>query len=76
MGDPDAGTDPLARFSGPVREWFASSFPEPTGAQAGAWGPISRGEHTLLCAPTGSGNTKAGEGFMAIQSVRQQTTTQ
>ncbi len=46
-------------FSEPVREWFGSSFPEPTSAQAGAWPAIARGEHTLLCAPTGSGKTLA-----------------
>ncbi len=50
---------PLAPFSEPVRAWFETSFPEPTAAQAGAWGPIARGEHTLLCAPTGSGKTLA-----------------
>ncbi len=42
-----------------MRAWFSSSFPEPTAAQTGAWGPIARGEHTLLCAPTGSGKTLA-----------------
>lgn len=49
----------LEPFSTPVRAWFESSFPEPTAAQAQAWGPIARGEHTLLCAPTGSGKTLA-----------------
>jgi len=49
----------LARFSPPVRDWFATSFAEPTAAQVGAWGPIADGEHTLLCAPTGSGKTLA-----------------
>lgn len=53
---PEAALDP---FSAPVRAWFGSSFPAPTSAQAQAWGPISRGEHTLLCAPTGSGKTLA-----------------
>ncbi len=51
--------DPLEHFSSPVRAWFNSSFPRPTAAQAEAWGPISRGEHTLLSAPTGSGKTLA-----------------
>src|SRR5690606_18571993 len=37
--------------------WFDASFPGPTEAQAGAWDAISRGEHTLVVAPTGSGKT-------------------
>lgn len=49
----------LAEFSPAVREWFSSSFPAPTDAQDRSWGPIRRGEHTLLCAPTGSGKTLA-----------------
>ncbi|MEI2639200.1 MAG: crosslink repair DNA glycosylase YcaQ family protein [Microthrixaceae bacterium] len=50
---------PLEQFSAATVEWFNSSFPAPTEAQLGAWGPISRGENTLLCAPTGSGKTLA-----------------
>jgi ATP-dependent helicase Lhr and Lhr-like helicase len=49
----------LEPFSPPVRAWFASSFPEPTDAQAQAWPAIAGGRHTLLCAPTGSGKTLA-----------------
>jgi len=58
-GPIDAGIAALEPFSPAVRAWFESSFPEPTAAQVGAWGPIARGEHTLLCAPTGSGKTLA-----------------
>ncbi|MFZ4519792.1 MAG: Lhr family helicase [Microthrixaceae bacterium] len=61
-GRPGGGAgpaDPLVGFGAPVRAWFTSSFPAPTGAQAGAWGPIAAGRHTLLCAPTGSGKTLA-----------------
>src|SRR6186713_3080773 len=47
----------LQRFSPAVREWFATSFPEPTAAQVQGWPPISEGHHTLICAPTGSGKT-------------------
>ena len=47
----------LERFSPAVREWFATSFPEPTAAQVQGWPPITEGEHTLICAPTGSGKT-------------------
>ncbi|AXH94794.1 Lhr family ATP-dependent helicase [Ornithinimicrobium avium] len=47
----------LDRFSPATRAWFDASFPRPTAAQAGAWEAISRGEHTLVVAPTGSGKT-------------------
>ncbi len=40
-----------------MREWFAASFPEPTPAQVQGWPHIAAGEHTLICAPTGSGKT-------------------
>ena len=51
--------DPLARFSPPTREWFASVFAAPTTVQAEAWRAISDGEHALVVAPTGSGKTLA-----------------
>jgi ATP-dependent Lhr-like helicase len=51
--------DPLSAFSPAVRNWFASSFAEPTPAQAQAWPAIASGEHVLLSAPTGSGKTLA-----------------
>ncbi|MCU0261684.1 MAG: DEAD/DEAH box helicase, partial [Ilumatobacteraceae bacterium] len=47
----------LEAFSPAVRAWFATSFPEPTAAQAQGWPHIAGGEHTLICAPTGSGKT-------------------
>jgi ATP-dependent Lhr-like helicase len=51
--------DPLARFSGPTREWFAGTFAAPTPAQAGAWSAIAEDHNTLVIAPTGSGKTLA-----------------
>jgi ATP-dependent Lhr-like helicase len=51
--------DPLAPFSEPVRAWFASTFAEPTRAQADGWEAIAAGRHTLIHAPTGSGKTLA-----------------
>ncbi|MEP1125903.1 MAG: DEAD/DEAH box helicase [Ilumatobacter sp.] len=47
----------LDAFSPAVGEWFASSFPSPTPPQIQGWPHIAAGEHTLICAPTGSGKT-------------------
>jgi ATP-dependent Lhr-like helicase len=49
----------LDRFSPAVREWFGSSFEEPTQAQTEGWAAIAAGHHTLIHAPTGSGKTLA-----------------
>ncbi|MEY4231644.1 MAG: hypothetical protein RLZZ362_2493, partial [Actinomycetota bacterium] len=49
--------DVLDRFSPAVAAWFASSFPEPTPPQVLGWPHIVDGDHTLICAPTGSGKT-------------------
>ncbi|HVN50572.1 MAG TPA: DEAD/DEAH box helicase, partial [Acidimicrobiales bacterium] len=51
--------DPLEPFSPAVREWFATTFAEPTAAQAQGWPAIASGDHTLILAPTGSGKTLA-----------------
>ena len=47
----------LDRFSEPTRAWFSAAFAEPTTAQEGAWESISKGQHALVVAPTGSGKT-------------------
>ncbi|MFN5841133.1 MAG: DEAD/DEAH box helicase, partial [Acidimicrobiaceae bacterium] len=47
----------LEAFSSAVREWFATSFPEPTPPQVQGWPAIVGGAHTLICSPTGSGKT-------------------
>ncbi len=48
-----------ASFAPATREWFDSSFAEPTPAQVGAWDGIAGDEHVLVVAPTGSGKTLA-----------------
>jgi ATP-dependent Lhr-like helicase len=45
----------LDLFSEATREWFVSTFAEPTPAQDQGWPAIASGEHTLIQAPTGSG---------------------
>ena len=47
----------LDQFSPPVREWFSTSFPEPTPPQTMGWPAIAKGDNTLILAPTGSGKT-------------------
>ena len=49
--------DVLSSFSPATRAWFEGAFAAPTAAQIGAWEAISRGEHALVVAPTGSGKT-------------------
>src|SRR5579863_8693847 len=52
-------SDPLAAFHAPVREWFEAVFPAPTPPQELGWPAISRGDSTLILAPTGTGKTLA-----------------
>ncbi|WAJ46326.1 ATP-dependent helicase [Mycobacterium sp. Aquia_216] len=52
-------TEALEKFSAITREWFSSTFPAPTTAQAAAWDAIADGNNTLVIAPTGSGKTLA-----------------
>ena len=49
--------DPLAPFHPATRGWFSGAFEEPTRPQALGWPAITRGESTLILAPTGSGKT-------------------
>ena len=50
-------SDLLALFHAPTRDWFNAVFAAPTKAQELGWPPISRGESTLILAPTGTGKT-------------------
>lgn len=56
---PSLPAESLGRFSAITRDWFASTFPAPTTAQASAWSAIAAGDNTLVIAPTGSGKTLA-----------------
>ena len=51
--------DPLAVFSESTRAWFTSAFLAPTAPQSEGWPAIAAGDHTLVCAPTGTGKTLA-----------------
>jgi ATP-dependent Lhr-like helicase len=44
-------------FHATVRQWFDAVFPGPTRPQRMGWPAISRGDSTLILAPTGTGKT-------------------
>jgi ATP-dependent helicase Lhr and Lhr-like helicase len=56
-GSPVSSVNALDGFSPATRAWFEGAFAVPTQAQAQAWRAISKGEDTLVIAPTGSGKT-------------------
>ena len=49
-----------------INAWFAETYGKPTPVQEEAWPLISKGEHVLALAPTGSGKTLTG--FLAAIS--------
>src|SRR5580693_5945073 len=60
VGSRRYGERVLDSFHPAVRAWFERRFPAgPTEPQAGGWGEIAAGRHTLIAAPTGSGKTLA-----------------
>ena len=60
MPDTDVEDQGISLTAGPLRDWFASTFPQgPTPAQRLAWPFLSAGENLLLVSPTGTGKTLA-----------------
>ena len=55
----DAGWVEQLGFHPLLGEWFYQRYTEPTEVQLQAWERISRGEHVLVSAPTGTGKTLA-----------------
>src|SRR2546421_9592629 len=51
--------DPLDLFHPAVKQWFTASFGAATAPQAQGWPAVSRGDSTLILAPTGTGKTLA-----------------
>src|SRR5438067_10499298 len=49
--------DPLSLFHPITAAWFRAVFDQPTPPQRDGWPAISRGESTLIIAPTGTGKT-------------------
>ncbi|MDQ2942638.1 MAG: DEAD/DEAH box helicase, partial [Candidatus Dormibacteraeota bacterium] len=49
----------LDLFAPATRDWFRSSFDEPTQVQERGWQEVAAGKHVLMAAPTGSGKTLA-----------------
>jgi ATP-dependent helicase Lhr and Lhr-like helicase len=56
---PAGGSDVLDLFHPITAEWFRAVFDDATAPQREGWPPISRGESTLILAPTGTGKTLA-----------------
>jgi ATP-dependent Lhr-like helicase len=54
---PDASSDAFACFHPVTTAWFRAVFDAPTAPQRLGWPAISRGESTLILAPTGTGKT-------------------
>jgi ATP-dependent Lhr-like helicase len=54
-----AGSDVLDLFHPITAEWFRAVFDDATAPQREGWPAISRGESTLILAPTGTGKTLA-----------------
>jgi ATP-dependent Lhr-like helicase len=52
-------TNTLELFHPAVRDWFYAVFTDPTRPQILGWPAISRGDSTLILAPTGTGKTLA-----------------
>lgn len=53
----EAPSDPLELFHPVTAKWFRAVFEDVTAPQREGWPAISRGESTLILAPTGTGKT-------------------
>ncbi len=49
--------DSLSVFDPIIAKWFCAKYVNPTDIQTKAWPIIASGQHTLVCAPTGTGKT-------------------
>ena len=47
----------LSVFDPIIAKWFCAKYDNPTDIQTKAWPIIASGQHTLVCAPTGTGKT-------------------
>lgn len=47
----------LSVFDPIIAKWFCAKYDNPTDIQIKAWPIIASGQHTLVCAPTGTGKT-------------------
>ena len=56
---PAAAIDVLGLFHPTTAQWFREALGEPTAPQVEGWPAVSRGESTLILAPTGTGKTLA-----------------
>lgn len=56
---PPSPPERLPGFTPATRDWFLSTFPQPTAVQLAAWSAIAAQHCALVIAPTGSGKTLA-----------------
>ncbi|MCC8284531.1 ATP-dependent helicase [Escherichia fergusonii] len=72
MAENNPSSSSLPEFFSPAtREWFSSTFSQPTPVQAQTWTVTAAGQNALVIAPTGSGKTLAAFLFALDQLFRQ-----
>lgn len=55
----NSNSKPLALFHPLIRQWFLNTYSQTTDIQSQSWPLISKNQHILMTAPTGSGKTMA-----------------